>query len=280
MHPGGKQVVVENYGSEEQPVPERRARLRRHAAARSPTCIDRNAPLSEDYQTEVTHPAWRAPIHKGDRIRITGTYENKDHAWYTAMTHDGLLHRRGAAAQGPLQAVHHRQGEEEVEGPDRGRAEPRLGPRTHDTLCGEQYGKRRRASRPRAGRAAGEVRTRACVTIANFQPTCRATAARAARMARCRRRSSRASSLTFVNDDQAANIRHSVTTCPWPCNGRYVGNYPLADGAWDSGTLGYDRSTAARPTRSPRRRRTCRPGKYSYFCRIHPFMRGEFRVVP
>ena len=46
--------------------------------------------------------------------------------------------------------------------------------------------------------------------------------------------------LTFVNEDQAANIRHSVTTCPWPCNGKYVGNYPLADGAWDSGTLGYD----------------------------------------
>ena len=47
-------------------------------------------------------------------------------------------------------------------------------------------------------------------------------------------------SLTFVNDDQPANIRHTVTTCAWPCNGPYVGNYPLADGRWDSTTLGYD----------------------------------------
>ena len=47
-------------------------------------------------------------------------------------------------------------------------------------------------------------------------------------------------SLTFVNADQEAGIRHTVTTCPWPCNGRYMGNYPLPDGTWDSGTLGYD----------------------------------------
>ena len=49
------------------------------------------------------HPAWRAPIHKGDRIRITGLYENKDHAWYTVMTHEGIYidragSRRSAAA--------------------------------------------------------------------------------------------------------------------------------------------------------------------------------------
>jgi HAMP domain-containing protein len=48
------------------------------------------------------------------------------------------------------------------------------------------------------------------------------------------------SSLTFFNADQQANIRHSVTTCRYPCNGRYVSNYPWADGRWDSGTLGYD----------------------------------------
>ena len=39
----------------------------------------------------------------------------------------------------------------------------------------------------------------------------------------------------FVNADQQANIRHSVTTCKYPCNGRYVSNYPWADGSWDSG---------------------------------------------
>ena len=35
-------------------------------------------------------PAWRAPIRKGDRIRISGNYANKDHAYYYAMTHAGF----------------------------------------------------------------------------------------------------------------------------------------------------------------------------------------------
>ena len=47
----------------------------------------------------------------------------------------------------------------------------------------------------------------------------------------------RGETLTFYNADQAATIRHTVTTCPWPCNGTYVGNYPLADGALG---LGHD----------------------------------------
>ena len=46
-------------------------------------------------------------------------------------------------------------------------------------------------------------------------------------------------SLTFVNEDAALGIRHTVTTCAWPCNGPYVAN----------------------------------------FCRIHPWMRGAFEVV-
>ena len=52
--------------------------------------IDHNAPLSEDFQMEVTHPGFRAPIRKGDRIRISATYENKDHAWYDVMAHVGI----------------------------------------------------------------------------------------------------------------------------------------------------------------------------------------------
>ena len=59
------------------------------------------------------------------------------------------------------------------------------------------------------------------------------------------------STLTFFNADQQANIRHSVTTRPYPCNGTYVSNYPSADGGWDSGTLGLDALTAARRTRLP-----------------------------
>lgn len=84
--------------------------------------------------------------------------------------------------------------------------------------------------------------------------------------------------LTFINDDQAANIRHSVTTCAWPCNGKYVGNYPLADGVWDSSTLGYDVIDQGNPNPVAQTPPDLPAGRYSYFCRIHPFMRGAFKV--
>jgi len=84
--------------------------------------------------------------------------------------------------------------------------------------------------------------------------------------------------LTFINDDQAANIRHSVTTCAWPCNGKYVGNYPLADGVWDSSTLGYDLIDQGNPNPVAQTPPDLPAGRYSYFCRIHPFMRGAFKI--
>jgi hypothetical protein len=42
-----------------------------------------------------------------------------------------------------------------------------------------------------------------------------------------------------------------------------------------SPTLGF---TAAATATRGRRRRTRRPGKYTYLCRVHPFMRGAFEV--
>jgi plastocyanin len=87
-------------------------------------------------------------------------------------------------------------------------------------------------------------------------------------------------SITFFNGDQQANIRHSVTTCKYPCNGRYVSNYPWADGRWDSGTLGYDAIDGGTPDPVSSTPKDLPVGRYAYFCRIHPFMRGEFRVIP
>jgi plastocyanin len=87
-------------------------------------------------------------------------------------------------------------------------------------------------------------------------------------------------SIRFVNDDQFANIRHTVTTCPWPCNGRYVANFPHADGAWDSDTLGYDVIDGGTPNPMAETPKDLAPGLYTYFCRIHPWMRGAFRIEP
>src|SRR3712207_3899439 len=91
LHPGGTSVTAENYGTAENPCPgDKRKRGFGGTLLYHSDIINRAAPLSEDYQTEVTHPAWRAPIRKGDRIRLNGVYENKDHAWYYAMIHAGF----------------------------------------------------------------------------------------------------------------------------------------------------------------------------------------------
>jgi plastocyanin len=89
-------------------------------------------------------------------------------------------------------------------------------------------------------------------------------------------------SLTFDNSIDAPlknGIWHTVTACKAPCNGKTGIAYPLADAdvQFDSGELGQ----AGPPTANRLTWGTpadLDPGTYTYFCRIHPFMRGAFRV--
>jgi plastocyanin len=88
--------------------------------------------------------------------------------------------------------------------------------------------------------------------------------------------------ITFDNIDAPLDngIWHTVTACKAPCNRETGIAYPLADAEiqFDSGQLGDDgvptagRTTWTTPDDLP-------PGTYTYFCRVHPFMRGAFRVV-
>jgi plastocyanin len=72
---------------------------------------------------------------------------------------------------------------------------------------------------------------------------------------------------------------HTITSCKAPCNQSTGIAYPLADGEipFDSGELGLggpptaNRVTWSVPTDLPE-------GTYTYFCRIHPVMRGAFRI--
>jgi plastocyanin len=86
--------------------------------------------------------------------------------------------------------------------------------------------------------------------------------------------------LTFRNGiDNARAAYHSITSCKPPCNRSTGIAYPIADGPvqFESGTLG----TAVPPATGALEWRTppgLDAGTYTYFCRIHPFMRGAFRV--
>jgi plastocyanin len=89
-------------------------------------------------------------------------------------------------------------------------------------------------------------------------------------------------SITFDNVDAPEDngVWHTITACKAPCNQSTGVAYPLADGdiTFDSGQLG----TAGPPTAGRVTWQTpadLPTGLYTYFCRIHPFMRGGFEVV-
>ena len=90
-------------------------------------------------------------------------------------------------------------------------------------------------------------------------------------------------SLTFLNQDADVDAFHTITACKAPCNRSPGIAYPIANGpvTFDSGQLGFnyafgapavDRDTWSTPE-------SLDPGTYAYFCRVHPFMRGSFRVT-
>ena len=82
---------------------------------------------------------------------------------------------------------------------------------------------------------------------------------------------------------QAQQAWHSITSCKAPCNrGSGIG-YPLANGPvkFDSGQLGFGTGLSSEVTTGTDEYETppfTDPGTYTYFCRIHPFMRGSVRV--
>ncbi len=80
--------------------------------------------------------------------------------------------------------------------------------------------------------------------------------------------------------DQATQTWHSLTSCKSPCNKSTGISYPIPDGdfQFESGQMGLggpptvNRDSWSTPADLP-------VGTHTYFCRIHPLMRGAFRVV-
>ena len=93
-------------------------------------------------------------------------------------------------------------------------------------------------------------------------------------------------SLRYFNYDasQSVNTFHTLTACKQPCNRSTGIAYPVADGSvtFDSGQLGHNYAGFNAPAvgrdawTTPK---SLKPGTYTFFCRVHPFMRGSFRVI-
>jgi plastocyanin len=216
--------------------------------------------VSWDVAMTVTNPDWLVAVHKGDTLRISTTYDSARASWYESM---GIMvvwmadrvaggtdpfvtpvDQPGHVTHGHLPENDHHGGQDATL-PDI-TALPTQAADAPIHIANFFYG-------------SGDMRTGGTLpSVKQGQP------------------------LTFTNDDSPVGpgIWHSITACKAPCNLETGIAYPLADAdiPFDSGQLGTQRvPTAGRidwttPTSLP-------AGTYTYFCRIHPSMRGGFVVT-
>ncbi len=220
-------------------------------------------PVSWDVSMTATPPHWRVAVRKGDVLSVSGTYDSRRASWYESMAIMPLaITTAPAGGANPFRTnvdvkgvlTHGHLPENDTHGGAKGalRNPVRLpdGPRTSTVdISSFIYGQGDLSARGRRG-------------LPPVVPPGRP--------------------LTFVNEDAGREIFHTITACRQPCTATTGIAFPLADGSstFDSGELGFgpagftaaaNRKTWSAPVDLAR-------GTYTYFCRIHPFMRGAFRV--
>jgi plastocyanin len=220
--------------------------------------------VSWDVSMEATPPGWRVGVKKGDVLSVQATYDSRRASWYESMGILPTLFRAGETGPDPFKVDVDRRGvlthghlpeNRNHGGLFSGLADPRR-------LLSEPPPANRTIAIKAFQYARGDLLR---VGTRRRPPTVRAGA-----------------TLKFVNRDARRGILHSVTSCRAPCNRTTGIAYPLADGPvrFDSGNLGFGPpgATAAANRDTWRTPRNLAPGTYTYFCKIHPFMRGAFRV--
>lgn len=254
-------------------------------------------PTSWDFSMEVQGlPRWGVRVKPGDRLRSNATYDTKLAATYENMgiaiallVPHGPDGTPGAPGIDPFEAVWTAPDGPWVPG------EENCGP-SEGNLCDTgavthgHYAENGNHSGPSGTLEASRGQPTSEVGIANFVyapgdlsmvsmtglPTVKL-----------------GSKLRFTNLEGGA-IWHTITTCAFPCLGRTGAAFPLADGRTskgrpldlDSAELGvgipYIGPTAQRLDWSVpvTREEGFQPGEtVTYFCRVHPFMRGAFEVT-
>jgi hypothetical protein len=237
--------------------------------------FDHRPPVSWNMAMTASAPNWRVAVKPGDQLEINATYDTKLASWYEVMgimivweawnnTNTGIdpfdhkLNQAGHVTHGQL-------------------PENRVWGGTKSLGVNLKKFKVCRTDK---------------VVIAGFDYLPGDFTAQGKQ--RCIPTVKKGQSISFVNEDASpsasldifspsslyrTSIFHSITTCKYPCGLNTGISYPLANGAgnFDSGQLGAALPAVGRvnwstPTNLP-------PGTYTFFCRIHPFMRGVFRVI-
>jgi hypothetical protein len=226
---------------------------------------DPAGPVSWDVSLTASRPDWRVRLNEGDTLRIETTYDSAHSSWYENMGIVLLFIAPG-----------------DVSGPDPfAETVNPTGELTHGHLAeNDHHGGRRVVYRDARRAPTGPLTTKIIIKDFRFLPGDLGSLFGHGTIPVV----PRGRSLAFVNRDDASYEWHSITTCRAPCNLETGISYPLADGQgatqFDSGQLGFGpvglSPAANRITwQTPGALGT---GTYTYFCRIHPFMRGAFRV--
>ena len=224
--------------------------------------------VSWDVSMTATKPNWRPVLHAGDVLDVHATYDISKASWYETMGIMVVWYADGARpdgkdpftsgvdATGILTHGHLPENNNHGGSPLSGLPNPTSllsGPPTNNVNIRQfTYGR-------------GDLANRGRLPVVK-----------------------RGHSITFTNLDAQSNTPlnqaayHTITACKSPCNRSTGIAYPIANASrqFDSAELGYgpsyataaaNRNTWSTPKNLPR-------GTYTYFCRIHPFMRGAFRV--
>jgi hypothetical protein len=227
--------------------------------------------VSWDVSMTATKPGWKVALKKGDTVNVSSTYDVRNASWYESM---GIMvvfvaqgHQPGSRdpftqgvdwhgqlTHGHLPENNHHGGAALSGQPD---ATSMLsGPPTNNVDIKDfRYG--------RGDLNLTGVRGRPPVVGVGKQ-------------------------LTYKNLDSLPGqsyktaIYHTITSCKQPCNRTTGIAYPTANGSvqFDSKQLGFGPSgfTPASNRQTWKTPKSLRRGTYTFFCRIHPFMRGSFRV--
>jgi plastocyanin len=219
--------------------------------------------VSWDVAMSATRPDWRVKVHKGDVLSTTATYNTTRASWWEVM---GIMviymaDSGPGAAKNPYQ--------KRVDLP---------GKPTHGHLRENRHHGGKKTNLPDARKLPSGAVNPGTVNILGFNY--RLGDLRLPGQSGLPPVITPGQALTFVNEDNPSKIYHSLTSCKAPCNKSTGIAYPIADGSvqFESGTLGTNPPITTAGSNSFTTPSNLKPGTYTYFCRIHPFMRGAFRV--
>jgi plastocyanin len=240
--------------------------------------------VSWDVSMEATRPDWRVKLKAGDKVSINVTYDVSKASWYESM---GILPLAFTTADDPAAkdpwddaaAVQHMYDEGGI------LTHGRL-PENVDSKANKDLGLPNPAkltSKKKVPKSGIKIRSFNYLQGGYSAKRGFPTSLMRPPVVHVGQNVSFTSLDALPGEPETQQAWHTITSCKAPCNrGAGIG-YPLAAGPlkFDSGHLGFGTLASAEVTTGSNEYTTPRfkkPGLYTYFCRIHPFMRGSIRV--